>query len=181
MTTDDKVSNASDPASNALPWKNSLLIKENPDTLQNPLNYFKKIIVDNDNFSNLYEDIIEKREAGELVEYKDWEDGKIKNLEAFLIIQDLRGTHWICPVLTHEEPIDQKVCPLKSLTEDSEEAYRDTESFGHLTILRADYISACSRGFENASRLFLGDRSAKLQPDYRLIAAFYVYPKDLPR
>jgi hypothetical protein len=177
-TTKNRPLNESGP--NARPWKNSLLNKELPETLQNPINYFGKVIQDNDTFGILYEHILDKREKGEVLEYLDREDKKVKSVDAFLVVQDARGTHWICPVHigVDNEPIDQKVSPLNLVTDAAEDAFRDTESFGQMVILQSDFISACSRGFENASRLFLGNRSVQLKANYSLIAAFYVFPKE---
>lgn len=161
----------------ALPWKNSLLTKEEPDTLQNPLNYFGKIVQDYDTFSIIYEAILSKREKGEQLQFLDKEDEKVKNLEAFMVIQDGRGCNWICPVFMRADQIDQKVSPLNLTTNDADDAFRENLCFGVLKMSPLDYISACSRGFENASRLFLGDESVNLDPNCRLIAGFYIYPK----
>lgn len=164
-------------STNARAWKNSLLTKEDPEALQNPLNYFSKVIQDNDTFGILYEHILDARDKGDLVEYTDRRDGKVKDLEAFLVVQDHRGSHWICPVYMGTEPIDQKVCPLNLLTDAAEDAFVDTETFGNIVMMKSDYVSACSRGFENASRLFLGNRAVRLSTNYELKAAFYLYPK----
>lgn len=160
-----------------LPWKNSLLTKEDPEPYQNPLLFFGSIITDSDTFSILYEDILKKRELGEFLEYHDKETKKLRDLAAFMVVQDSRGVNWICPVLTVGDPIDQKVCPLNLSADSADDPYRSTDCFGSMIMTMNDYISACSRGFENASRLLLGDESVKLDLGYRLVAVFYIYPK----
>lgn len=178
MPNSSKSSSTIETPGTALPWKNSLLTKEEPETLQNPQNYFGKIVQDYDTFSIIYEAILEKREKGENLQFMDKEDNKPKDLEAYLVVQDGRGCNWICPVFMRADKIDQKVSPLNLSTNHADDAFRETSCFGVLTMSPLDYISACSRGFENASRLFLGDESVKLDPNCRLIAGFYIYPKN---
>ncbi|BDD79442.1 hypothetical protein [Burkholderia phage FLC8] len=161
----------------AIQWKNSLLLKEDPEPLQNPLIFFGKLIMDSDTFSTIYEDILKAREQGEYLEYLDKDTNKIRNLCAFMVIQDQRGSNWICPVHTDSDPIDQKVCPLNFASESDDSVVRTTECFGTMIMSMDDYISACSRGFENASRLLLGNQSIKLDKDCRLLAIFYLFPK----
>src|ERR1700743_3649222 len=95
----------------ALPWKNSLPLKEDPEPLQNPLIFFGKVITDSDTFSTIYEDILKAREQGMYLEYLDKDTKKIRDLMAFMVVQDQRGSNWICPVHTDSDPIDQNVCP----------------------------------------------------------------------
>ena len=161
----------------SLPWKNSLLTKEDPEPFQNPLIYFGKVITDSDTFSTIYEDILKRRDEGEYLEYLDKETKKIRDLTAFIVVQDQRGSNWICPVHMDMDPIDQKVSPLNYASENDDEVVRTTECFGSLIMSQADYVSACSRGFENASRLLLGGESVKLNQGHRLVAVFYLYPK----
>jgi hypothetical protein len=161
-----------------LPWKNSLLTKEDPEVFQNPLNYFGNIVQDYDTFSILFEDILKKRDLGELLEYHDKERDVICSLDAFLIVQDVRGVSWICPVFTNSDPIDQKVCILNLNQDTSEDPYRTTDGIGTMVMTLPDFTSACSRGFENASRLLLGDESVKLDVGYRLMAGFCFLTKE---
>lgn len=161
----------------AIPWKNSLLTKEEPDNLQNPVVFFAKIVHDNDTFSILYSDLSKRREEGLTLTYEDTEDMKVKHLCAFLVIQDIRGVNWICPVNAHTDPIDQRLCPLDLGMDEHALPFRTMESFGEITMTQNDYISSCSRGFENASKILLGDESVRLHIGFRLIACFYFFPK----
>lgn len=161
----------------AIPWKNSLLTKEDPEPFQNPLIYFGKLIMDSDTFCTIYEDILKAREEGTYVEYLDTETNKIRDLTAFVVIQDHRGSNWICPVIADSDPIDQKVCPLNFASDSDDSKVRTKDCFGSMIMSLSDYISACSRGFENASRLLLGDAAITLDKECRLISVFYLYPK----
>lgn len=161
-------------AINARPWKNSLLTKETADQLQNPVNYFWKIVHQNDAFGSLYEEIIDAREKGKVLEYLDKNLGYKQKLNAFLVVQDIYGCHWMTPVSTPSLFFSHELHLIKLHNEDPAEAYIDQEVIGTITMTTDDYISACSRGFENASLLFLGKEAVKLEPNYRLIAAFYL-------
>jgi hypothetical protein len=161
----------------ALPWKNSLLTKEDPEPYQNPLIFFGKLIADSDTFSTIYEDILKCRDEGRYMEYLDTDTKKVRELTAFMVIQDQRGSNWICPIHTDSDPIDQKVCPLNYAGDSDDDVVRTTECFGAMIMSMDDYISACSRGFDNASRLMLGNESIKLDKDVRLLAVFYLFPK----
>jgi len=160
-----------------VPWKNSLLTKEDPEPLQNPLIFFAKLITDSDTFSTIYEDILKAREQGEYLEYLDSETNKIRDLTAFMVIQDQRGSNWICPVHADSDPIDQKVCPLNFASDSDDTRVRTDVCLGEMIMSMDDYISACSRGFDNASRLLLGNESIRLNKDCRLLAVFYLFPK----
>lgn len=160
-----------------LAWKNSLLLKEDPEPLQNPLIFFGKLITDSDTFSTIYEDILKCREQGTYLEYLDKDTNKIRDLTAFMVVQDQRGSNWICPVLADSDPIDQKVCPLNFASDSDDSVVRTTACFGSMIVSLDDYISACSRGFENATRIMLGDQSIALDKDCRLLSVFYLFPK----
>lgn len=162
---------------NALQWKNSLLTKEEPEEFQNPLNYFSRVIQDYDTFSNIFEDILGKRETGDTLEYFDGEIKEIRSVEAFLVVQDPRGVNWICPVNVDSDNIDHHIRPLNIQVDKDQHPIRTMESFGTITMSGEDYLSSCSRGFENAGRLLLGDESVKLNIGFGLIAAFYLMPK----
>lgn len=167
------------------PWKNSLLNKESDDLQQIPANYFSEVIRDTDAFSFIMEDIEEHRKNDDIVTYVDPSDGKIHSLNAFMVIQDKRGAHWVCPIDTNSEPIDQKIRPVYVTRDESDEFFEDQiclsdKTFGSIVITRTDYLSACSRGFENASLLLLGNESVTLDTDNRLVAAYYIFPKNQP-
>lgn len=145
-----------------------------------PVDYFLDIVQNNDTFAMLFDEIIDKREEGVLIEYQDHDSKTTKALEAFLIVQDRHGVHWVCPV--HIDPkkkiIEQDVTPLNLKTDVIASAYRQNVRFGSMKIDKESYIGACSRGFENASFTFLGKHHVQLLPDYNLSAAFYFFPKE---
>lgn len=161
----------------ALSWKNSLLSKEEPEGLQNPINYFTSIIEDNDTFSDIFEEIVNLRNAGNVLAY--YSNNHILSLEAFVIIQDVRGVNWICPVDVRTElSVQSDLSPLHMDRSGEKDVVKQVFTpLGSISMMRADYISACSRGFENASSLLLGDESVTLVNDSRLIAAFYIFPQ----
>lgn len=161
----------------ALSWKNSLLSKEEPEGLQNPINFFTKIIEDNDTFSEIFEEIVQLRSTGKVLPYQS--DKQFLSLEAFVIIQDVRGVNWICPVNVKTDLSPQHdLCPLRLANEGETDIVRQVSApLGNISMMRTDYISACSRGFENASSLLLGDERVTLTNDSRLISAFYIFPQ----
>lgn len=175
MPKDKKPSARDEHNAHATPWKNSLLSKERLTELQNPMNYFQEVIQNNDTFAILFEEILDRRDAGEVMSYNA--DGTSHLLCAFLVVQDRHGTNWICPVNGQQAIIEQDLHPLNMNGDDPVTCYLDKVSFGKMVIRHDDYVAACSRGFEHASRVFLGEQCVQLQPDYNLIAGFYFTSK----
>lgn len=175
MPKDKKSSARDDNSANAIPWKNSLLAKERVTELQNPMNYFLEVIQNNDTFAILFEEILDCREEGRIFQY----DNKMQDLRAFLVVQDSYGTNWICPVFVNQghNTIAQKIHPLDLKSTEPSTACTSKVSFGTMEIGLENYIAACSRGFEYASKAFLGDKCVHLTPDHSLIAGFYFQPK----
>lgn len=159
---------------NAVPWKNTLLTKEEGDQ-QNPINFFEKLLTDSDTFILLFDAISEKRSKVEYLSFVDDSDGARKDLTAFIVVQDQRGVNWVCPIFADGSKISHPICPLDLSGKDAETAYRSKSVFGTIDIKTQDYVNACSRGFENASLVFLGQEHVKLDPRYRLMASFYMY------
>lgn len=159
----------------SLPWKNSLLSKEEPEGLQNPVNFFMHVIKEHDNFSELFEDINSLREHGVALKYlygDVWID-----LMAFVVVRDIRGVNMICPInVAGEHTAQHALSPLRFASDKDEVFIEDGKVLGTISMMRDDYISACSRGFENASSLLLGAEAVELVDDIALVAAFYVFP-----
>lgn len=160
-------------ASKALPWKNTLLTKEEGD-LQNPINYFETLLLDSDTFIVAYDELVEKRARGEYLQFFDETDGKIKKLTAFLVVQDQRGVHWICPVITDAPKIVQPICLMNMDNSNNKSFFRSKSMVGTMEMRTEDFISACSRGFENASLVFLGQEAVRIDNNFKLIASFYI-------
>lgn len=182
MSTSNSKANA---AAHALPWKNSLLAKEESEVQQNPLNYFQGFIYDTDIFSNVYERIVAAREDGNPLTFLEFVSSEDHNVTAaqehelfsFLVVQDPRGVNWVCPAFL-DTPEPSSIRPLGVNFDDQEfPPFLAPASFGTLSITGVNFLSACSRGFDNAARLMLGEESVKLNNGYRLVAVFYIYPR----
>lgn len=157
-------------------WKSSLLNKEESPVEQNPLNYFDQVVNDNDAFGNIWDYILDARDRKESPKFHLSSPVlPPEPIRAFMIVQDRRGVHLICPLFVLDGFIAHEVRPLKLDGEDPIDAVL-ADSIGAVCIDHDEYVLACSRGFENASTLLLGGKAVELKPDYRVVSVFYVTP-----